>query len=99
MNKRLFEIKRWHARAAQSVGDGAGLEATDTDAVIDDVGWLLGHVRHLQSLISVAKCPYCDGSGGYMTGDGHGVPAELEQCRWCDEKREINEHRSIESLK
>ena len=34
-------------------------------------------------LLSVAKCPNCDGSGAYMTAMG------AAQCQWCGEKDEL----------
>lgn len=91
--ERLFDIKRWYLRALPLVGNGEMLAAVDADALVADVGWLLAHVEHLSCLLSAARCPDCDGSGGYMTGDGHSVPAELVQCQWCDERRCIDEAR------
>ena len=34
-------------------------------------------------LISMAKCPDCDGSGSYFSED------EEQQCRWCFESNQI----------
>ena len=43
------------------------------------------------SLLKVAKCPSCDGSGAIpheaMTPNGSEV--DWEQCQWCDEQKKI----------
>lgn len=36
----------------------------------------------LAKLLKVAKCPCCDGSGGYYNNDG-----QPTQCQWCDETK------------
>lgn len=38
----------------------------------------------LYSLLEVAACPCCDGSGAYY--DGYG---EVCQCQWCDERTKV----------
>lgn len=93
----LAEIRAWHARAVPLTGNGETLPAVDVDALTADVGWLLDYVDSLRNLLSAARCPDCDGSGGYMTGDGHNVPAELVQCQWCDERRVVDEDRCAEA--
>lgn len=37
-----------------------------------------------RKLLEIAKCPCCDGSGGYYDGDGGAC-----QCQWCDEKNQL----------
>ena len=54
----------------------------------------------LKSLLQIAQCPNCDGSGSYtVTGtevlqDENGEPyqspiPEQEQCQWCDERKQF----------
>ena len=38
--------------------------------------------EELVELLKAAKCPCCDGSGGYY--DNYGEPT---QCQWCDESK------------
>ena len=41
------------------------------------------HIAELKSLLSVAKCPCCNGDGAYYDGMG-----EVCQCQWCYEVNE-----------
>lgn len=41
---------------------------------------LARRVEALESLMRVAKCPQCDGSGTVQVG-----PDDIYQCQWCDE--------------
>ncbi len=41
-------------------------------------------IERLQKLIQVAKCPNCDGSGGYYDNYGNAC-----QCQWCDEVKAL----------
>ncbi len=43
-------------------------------------------IERLRGLLKVAKCPCCDGSGGYY--DNHGNAC---QCQWCDEVKQALE--------
>ncbi len=38
----------------------------------------------LKTLLDMAKCPCCDGSGGYYNNYG-----EATQCQWCNEVRNL----------
>lgn len=44
---------------------------------------LIAAVPELFELLKAAKCPCCDGSGGYY--DNCGDPT---QCQWCDETKQ-----------
>lgn len=41
-------------------------------------------LRSTISLLKVAKCPACDGSGAYYQGSNE--EPEVVQCQWCDER-------------
>ena len=53
-----------------------------------------GRIEQLRGLLSVAKCPNCDGSGAYtvetggcdMDGENDTRECHQEQCQWCDER-------------
>ncbi len=39
-------------------------------------------IIQLEELLDVARCPNCDGSGGYMVHDGSDC-GQAVQCQWC----------------
>lgn len=47
-----------------------------------------GEIRHLRTLLAVAKCPNCDGSGGKPVRASSG-DWEQEQCQWCHEQWDL----------
>ena len=41
-------------------------------------------ITELTTLLKVAECPQCDGSGAY-----YGQMGDIHQCQWCDERAEL----------
>ena len=47
-------------------------------------------IKLIISLLEIAKCPLCDGSGTMVTSvHPDGSINEIEQCQWCYEKNRI----------
>ena len=44
-------------------------------------------MKSIKCLLDAAKCPNCDGSGGFMIDDGS-PEGQACQCQWCYEKNE-----------
>ena len=57
-------------------------------AVFEERHKLRADLEWAQGLVSVARCPNCDGSGSYGRDDGYGNEVET-QCQWCDEKQAL----------
>jgi hypothetical protein len=45
---------------------------------------LISAAPEMFSLLEIAACPQCDGSGAYYDGQG-----DVCQCQWCYERREV----------
>lgn len=71
----------------ESIGlprSGAFVSALQHD--LDELSSLRAEVETLRTLVALAQCPCCDGSGGYPEPDGHGDWKQA-QCQWCFEKQ------------
>ena len=42
-------------------------------------------IKELKELLTIAKCPDCDGVGEVISVDSNGFANGYEQCRFCDE--------------
>ena len=71
----------WHDKCWMCQADKERHEKADIPALLAEVERTQAFDA-LVTLLKAAKCPCCDGSGGYYTNDG-----EPAQCQWCHETK------------